>query len=86
MIDDRTNYTIKDEHADLTTISLPKPVADTLQLEEPDVHAWIQDAYNTVHRRHPKLGRRSKGNRVREIALARVQKSPRYRAMLDAAL
>ena len=84
MIDDKTNYSTKDEHDDSTTISLPKLVADTLQLELSDVHAWIQDEYNAVVKSHPKLSRRKKGNHVREIALARARTSPRYRAMLDA--
>jgi hypothetical protein len=68
MDDDRTIYTILDEHRQDTTITLEKYVADILQENLPDVHAWVQSTYDMVVAKRPHLGRRQKGDLVRALS------------------
>lgn len=74
MDDDRTIYTILDEYKENTTITLEKFVADTLQENLPDVHAWVQATYDEVAQKKPDLGRRKKGDFVRVLASREVIK------------
>ena len=60
----KTVCTVIDEHGERTTISLDKPVSDALHAELPNVHEWLQNAYNNVVADHPQLSRREKGNAV----------------------
>jgi hypothetical protein len=62
---DKTVYSIQDEHGKSTTITLEKVVADILQKSLPNVHAEIQCIYYKVAEKYPKLGRRRKGDVVR---------------------
>lgn len=66
--DGKTNYQIVDEFDEKTTITLEKWVADILQVQLPDVHRKIQDAYNQSLATHPDLSRRERGNLIRERA------------------
>ena len=83
MNDDRTIYTIQDEDGQKTSITLEKLVADVLQEALPDVHAWVQDAYDRVTTKKPELGRRQKGDLVRLLSVREAEKSPRYKEMID---
>lgn len=73
----KTNYQIRNEHGEVTTITLEKWVADILQIELPDVHKAVQRAYDTVVKNHPELSRREKGNLIRS---ASVGKANEYQA------
>ena len=42
--DEKTTYSITDEHAEASSITVDKWIADLLQDQLPDVHAWIQDS------------------------------------------
>jgi hypothetical protein len=64
----KTVYSIIDENGDHTTISLDKWVADILQLELPNVHERLQQAYIKVYTEHPHLSRRERGNVIRDRA------------------
>jgi hypothetical protein len=68
MDDERTIYSIIDECKQPTTITLEKFVADVLQAKLPDVHAWVQAAYDRVADKKPHLGRRQKGDLVRALS------------------
>lgn len=78
MISNRTLYSIRDEDGEKTTITLNKLVADILQKTLPDVHAWIQSAYDRVTKKKPKISRRQKGNLVRLLSVKEAEKAPRY--------
>lgn len=67
--DSRTLYTIIDEVGQNSTITLDKFVADILQENLSDVHAWVQSTYNTVAKRKPHLGRWQKGDLVRALSI-----------------
>jgi len=74
----KTNYQILNEEGEKTTISLEKWVADILQIELIDeVHERIQALYNRICENHPDLGRKAKGNMIREAA---VRKANEYQS------
>ena len=83
MFENRTIYTIKDELGEKTTITISKLVADVLQELLSDVHGWIQNTYDRVARKKPKLGRRQKGNIVRLLSIKEAEKSPQYKKLLE---
>jgi len=83
MIENRTIYTILDEHGEQSTITLRKLVADVLQESQPDVHTWIQCKYNKVAQKKPWLNRRQKGNLVRALSEKEAEKLPRYKEMFN---
>lgn len=78
MSSDRTLYTIRNESGEVTTITLYKLIADTLQESLPDVHAWVQDAFDRVSEAKPSLGRHQKGDLVRRMSVREAEKYPRY--------
>ena len=83
IFDERTIYTITDEHGERSSISLDKMIADVLQGAIPDVHAWVQATYERVVAKKPHLSRREKGDVVRILAVREAQKYPAYRQMMD---
>lgn len=83
MDDDRTIYTILDEHKQDTTITLEKFVADILQENLPDVHAWVQSTYDKVAEKRPHLGRRQKGDFVRALSTREALKHLAASGQLD---
>lgn len=83
MSDDKTIYTIQDEHGEPSSITLEKLVADVLQESLPDVHDWVQRTYDRVARKKPELGRRQKGDLVRLLTMREAEKSPRFKEMID---
>lgn len=70
----KTNYQIIDEHGEKTTITLEKWVADILQIAVPDVHAAIKSTYDKICTKKPELGRKAKGNLVRDLAMREAEK------------
>ena len=78
MSSDRTLYSIRNESRGMTTISLNKLVADTLQESLPDVHAWVQNAFDRVTAMKPELSRRQKGDLVRRLSVKEAEKLPRF--------
>lgn len=78
----KTNYEIRDERDDKTTITLPKWDADVLQIVLPDVHAWVQNMYDRVAEKWPLLTRRAKGDRVRLLASREAEKHPEHQAKM----
>ena len=74
----KTSYTLFDEVAEKTTITLEKYIADILHMIFPNVHGWIQKAFSEVSAMHPHLTRMQKGNAVRELALVVVKDTPLY--------
>jgi len=72
----KTNYEIRDEHGDKTTVTLAKWDADVLQIVLPDVHAFVQQSYDRVVAKCPCLGRRKKGDLVRLLAAKEANKYP----------
>jgi hypothetical protein len=78
MIDNKTTYSIRNEEGEKTSITLDKLSADVLQRSLPDVHAFVQKAYDRATEKYPKLGRRKKGDLVRVLSVREAQKSPRY--------
>lgn len=83
MFEDRTIYSIKDEHGEKSSISLEKLVADVLQESLPDVHVWVQNAYDRVVEKRGHLGRREKGDLVRLLAAREAEKYPRYQELIN---
>jgi hypothetical protein len=83
IFDERTIYTITDEHNERSTITLDKMIADVLQSALPDVHIWVQGTYDRVVEKKPHLSRREKGDIVRVLAVREAQKFPAYRKMMD---
>lgn len=83
MLDDRTIYTLEDEGGDKTTITLDKWVADILQEHLEDVHGWVQETYNKVALKRPRLGRRQKGDVVRALSVRQALNTPAGIALLD---
>ena len=81
--DNKTIYTIKNEHGEHTTITLDKWAADLLQELLPDVHAWVQKKYDLICERKPELTRREKGDVLRALARRDAEKSPKYPRLLD---
>ena len=81
--DNQTLYTIVDELGQDTTITLEKYVADILQENLSDVHAWVQATYNTVAERRPSLGRRQKGDLVRALSMRDAVKYLQASGALD---
>lgn len=65
----KTNYQIIDEHNEKTSITLEKWVVDILQIELPDVHKSIQNAYDKFLLKKPELTRRERGNYIRELSV-----------------
>jgi len=80
---ERTVYPMFDEHGDKSSITLDKTVADVLQARLPDVHAWVQDAYNRVVAKYPDIGRVKKGDLVRVLAQKEAEKYPEYAKIID---
>lgn len=78
MSNDRTLYSIRNESGEVTTITLYKLVADSLQESLPDVHAWVQNAYDRVAAMKPELSRHQKGDLVRRLSVREAEKSPCY--------
>ncbi|NDB70326.1 MAG: hypothetical protein EB015_20440 [Methylocystaceae bacterium] len=78
MFNRRTNYSIIDEYGNKSTVTIDKLTADTLQEALPDVHNWIQAAYNCVAKRKPFLGRIQKGDIVRLLAQKEAEKYPPF--------
>lgn len=68
----KTNYQILNESGEKTTITLEKWVADILQVELIDVHSRIQTLYNKINEQHPNVGRKIKGNMIREVAVRKA--------------
>jgi len=68
----KTNYQILNELGEKTTITLEKWVADILQVELNDVHSRIQVLYNKINEQHPNVGRKIKGNMIREAAVRKA--------------
>jgi hypothetical protein len=83
IFDERTIYTIADEHRERSTISLDKIIADVLQGAIPDVHVWVQTTYDRVVAKKPHLSRREKGDVVRILAGREAQKYPAYHKLMD---
>ena len=81
--DDKTTYSITDEHEGQSSITIDKWIADLLQDQLADVHAWIQSKYDLACLRYPHLSRRERGNAVRERARVEAQKSPRFVPFVD---
>lgn len=81
--DEKTTYTITDEHGDKSSITVDKWIADLLQDMLGDVHAWIQGKYNVACAKLPHLSRREKGNAVRERARVEAEKNPAYMPLRD---
>ena len=80
---EKTIYTITDEHDDKSSITLDKWAADLLQEMLPDVHAWVQVKYNLVCEKKPHLSRREKGDVVRALARREAESSPNYKSLAD---
>lgn len=81
--DEKTTYSITDEHGDDSSITVEKWIADLLQDTLPDVHAWIQQKYDAASQKYPSLSRRERGNLVRERARKEAEKSPNYVPLVD---
>ena len=76
--DEKTIYTITDEHGERSSITVDKWIGDLLQISIPDVHAWVQERYEYVLKRVPNRSRRERGNAVRELARREAEKSESY--------
>lgn len=76
--EEKTLYSIVDETGERTTITIDKFVADVLQMHLPDVHTWLQTAYNKVVVKRPELSRRQMGNVVRALARREAEKTSVY--------
>lgn len=74
----RTLYKIRNEKGEMTTITLDKLVADVLQGELPDVHAWIQNAFDKAAEKSPALSRYKKGDLVRRLSVREAEKYLRH--------
>lgn len=83
MFDEKTTYSIVDEHGDKSSITLEKWIADILQCNLPNVHQWVQESYERVALKKPELSRRQKGDLVRMLAAREVEKYPEYKALMD---
>ncbi|MBL4908405.1 MAG: hypothetical protein JKX78_00015 [Alteromonadaceae bacterium] len=70
----KTDYQIKNENGDLTTIRLEKWVADILQLEFDNVHKKVQAGYDKLCKEHPHISRREKGNAIRVASVNTANK------------
>jgi hypothetical protein len=81
--EEKTIYSIIDEHGAKSTITVEKWVADLLQENLPDVHAWIQEMYDLACTKLPHLGRKEKGNAVRERARREAEKCPNCIPLAD---
>ena len=81
--DEKTAYSITDEHGDQSSITVDKWIADLLQDQLADVHSWIQKIYFSACDKYPTLSRREKGNAVRERARREAEKHPNYIAPAD---
>ena len=81
--DDRTLYTIDGVDGERTTITIDKLTADVLQMVLPDVHWWIQNAFNRVVEKRQSATRREQGNLVRALANTEAQRHPQYRALIN---
>ena len=81
--EEKTIYTITDEHDERSTITVEKWVGDLLQFNNPDVHAWIQTKYQHVLDRLPALSRRERGNVVRELARREAEKCEGFIPLAD---
>ena len=81
--DEKTTYSITDEHRDHSSITVDKWIADLLQDALPDVHTWIQLKYDVACQKYPNLSRRERGNLVRERARQEAEKSPNYVPLVD---
>ena len=73
---EKTDYSMENEHGRPTRIRLDTFVSDILQEMVPDVHKWLQEKYDRVCENKPRLSRRAKGDLVRLQAYAEVGKSP----------
>ncbi|QFU23735.1 hypothetical protein FM038_017190 [Shewanella eurypsychrophilus] len=65
----RTNYRIKNEYGNYTTIAIDKWVADILQEVLEDVAEYIQSKYGIALARWPLITRRSRGQIIRSNAM-----------------
>ena len=76
--EEKTTYSITDEHGEASSITVDKWIADLLQDQLPDVHAWIQGKYALACTTYPNFSRRERGNAVRERARQEAHKSPSF--------
>jgi hypothetical protein len=81
--DERTSYSIRDEFGERSSITLPKFIADILQIEVPSVHDWTQRSYDRVAAQYTHLSRRMKGNIVREWAIRFVFRTKTYHVFAE---
>jgi hypothetical protein len=81
--ENKTLYSITDEHGEKSTITIDKWAADLLQGSLPDVHAWIQEKYVRICEKKPELSRREKGDLLRMLAYREAQLSPLYDSLID---
>lgn len=80
--DEKTNYSIVDEHGEKSTLTLDKWAADILQAELPDVHAWVQQKFDHVTAKLPNETRRKRGDLVRALAYREAGRSSRIAEIL----
>lgn len=64
----KTLFTFIDIHNELSTLTLSKHIADSLQKQVGDVHEWIQNAYNYFASKYANRSRRSIGDAIRRKA------------------
>lgn len=76
--EEKTIYSFTDESGARSTITVEKWVGDLLQASLPDVHAWIQNQYDRVFKKHPLITRRQRGDVLRELAKCEAAKNPNY--------
>ena len=81
--DQKTLYSIADEHGEKSTITIDKWAADLLQEMLPDVHVWIQSKYALVCEKKAHLSRREKGDVVRALARREAEKNSKYQQYVD---
>ncbi len=73
LLEKTTTYTITDAKKEKSSISIPKFDADILQKNIPDVHAFIQKAYDSAVEKYPYLSRRKKGDEVRQLVWKKAE-------------
>ena len=84
IFEERTIYTITDEHGEKSKISLDKTISDVLQKVLPDVRAWVQEKYNlVVQKKSHLLSRREMGDLVRRLSNLEAEKHSEYHKLLD---
>jgi hypothetical protein len=74
----KTTYSITDEHGEKSSITIDKWAADFLQDMLPDVHSWVQEKYDLISEKHPQLSRRKKGDALRDLASMKAKQHENY--------